>query len=324
MLLNPVTSNDTFRFVASATTQGLLLKSQKRSSVAKAIEYQLTITRIVPLSEQQSPARTFLSPTVANLAPAAENFQRKDKRAPEGQLQRHRFVSKLLGNERNVWLYQSPDFDATDPDAVLLIHFDGHEYTHRVSVPVMLDNLVNRSLLPPVAAVFIDNVNRQSRGRELPDNPLFAKALAEEFVPWVQSVLNIKIPAARRVLSGSSYGGLAATSIALRYPEQFGNVLSMSGSFWWSPPGTPAVDNEYIASWIASTETRPLRFFLSAGLIETSGKFGNGILESNRHVRHVLKAKGYPFYYREYAGGHDYFVWQEAFVEGMLSLFGGE
>lgn len=41
---------------------------------------------------------------------------------------------------------------------------------------------------------------------------------------------------AQTIVGGGSYGGLAATFAAFQHPELFGNVLSMSGSYWWTPP----------------------------------------------------------------------------------------
>ncbi|MNV95642.1 Enterochelin esterase [compost metagenome] len=109
----------------------------------------------------------------------------------------------------------------------------------------------------------------------------------------------------------------------MRYPKLFGNVLSLSGSFWWSPEGTPADKAEHVAQAIATRENLGLRFFLAPGLFETRGmRDVGGILETNRHLRDVLVAKGYDVMLREYAGGHDYFVWRGAISDGLVALFG--
>jgi len=44
---------------------------------------------------------------------------------------------------------------------------------------------------------------------------------------------------------GSSPGGLAATYAAYRHPEMFGNVLSQSGSYWWTPPTDPSKPSSF-------------------------------------------------------------------------------
>jgi len=68
--------------------------------------------------------------------------------------------------------------------------------------------------------------------------------------------------------------------------------------------------------------TLPVRFFLGAGLFE-SGRGGQpGILETNRHLRDVLRAKGYLVTHREVAGGHDYLSWRGTLSDGLLELIG--
>lgn len=89
----------------------------------------------------------------------------------------------------------------------------------------------------------------------------------------------ITTPAVRAIVSGSSYGGLASSWNAMKLLHRFGHVLSMSGSYWWSPEGEPP---EWLACKFASTDKLPIRFFLEAGIFETRAGAG-GILYNNRH-----------------------------------------
>jgi len=242
--------------------------------------------------------------------------------APPGRLVTERFRSERLGNEREIALYTPAGFDPADPDTVLLLMFDGQEYRTRMPVPAILDALVAEGRLPPVVGVFIANPDAAARARELPGNADFATMLAEELLPWVAARTGLTPRAGRTVLAGSSYGGLAAATAALAHPERFGNALSISGSFWWQPEGSPRERPEHVAGLVARGERRPVRFFLGAGLFEYGRDGEVGILESSRHLRDVLEAKAYDVTYREYAAGHDYYAWQGVLGDGLLALFG--
>lgn len=247
--------------------------------------------------------------------------------ALRGTLQQFNLRSPRLGNERRITVYRPPGFNAAHPDTVLLFAFDADEYLDKVPTPALLDNLQASGRLPPVVAVFVANPDRDTRSRELPANPHFADFMAHELLPEVLARTGLPARPHRTVLAGSSYGGLAAATVALRHPSHFGNVLSMSGSFWWSAPDAPADQPHHVANLVLAAP-HPAghvpfpRFFLSAGLFERARAGSDGILETNRHLRDVLKAKGHAVTHREYAGGHDYFVWRGALADGLLNLFG--
>ncbi|PWC38164.1 alpha/beta hydrolase-fold protein [Azospirillum sp. TSO22-1] len=241
---------------------------------------------------------------------------------PAGRLVTERFASRILGNARDVAVYVPPGVDPAGAGTVLLLLFDGPDYLNRrAPIPVVLDRLTGDDRLPPTVGVFIANPSAEARARELPANPAFAAMLADELVPWLASRIGIQPRPDRTVLAGSSYGGLAAVTAALARPDRFGNALSISGSFWWHPDDAAPDRPEYVAGLVALHERRPVRVFLSAGLFETTADDEIGILESSRHLRDVLEAKGYDVVYRDYAAGHDYFAWRGALGDGLLALF---
>lgn len=246
-----------------------------------------------------------------------------ERGAAGGTLEQLEIESARLGNTRRITLYRSPGFNPADPDAVLLFLFDGDAYQTKVPVPRILDNMRMAKAIAPVLAVFVPNPDRDARARELPGNPDFASFMAAELLPQVLAVTGMKAKPERTVLAGSSFGGLAAVTVALARPDLFGNALSMSGSFWWHPEGVKPEDSEYVAATLAKRPKVNLRVFLSAGLFEFKRPGPDaGILDSNRHLRDVLTARGYPVEYREYAAGHDYLAWQGILSDGLIALFG--
>ncbi|MBP2227777.1 enterochelin esterase family protein [Azospirillum agricola] len=250
-----------------------------------------------------------------------------DDAAPAGspddrRFDSRRFDSRRLGNSREVTIHTTAGFDPARPDTILLLLFDGPDYRDRVRAPAILDRLTADGRLPPVVTAFIANPSAETRARELPGNPDFAAMLADELLPWLAERTGLTPRPERTVLAGSSYGGLAAATAALAHPERFGNALSISGSFWWHPEGTRRERPEHVAGLVATGKRAPVRFFLSAGLFESGSAGDLGILESSRHLRDVLEAKGYDVAYREYAAGHDYYAWRGVLGDGLLALFG--
>lgn len=232
----------------------------------------------------------------------------------QGKLTRHSVDSGILGNRRDVWTYVPA---GADPQALLVL-FDAHAYVHDVPTPRILDNLVADGLLPPVAAVIVGNASPEARNTELPPNPLFARFIAEELMPWARRQ-GLAQTARRTVVAGSSYGGLVSSYLGLTHPELFGNVLSLSGSYWWAPPGeTPGWMQR---AWQTLPAPLPaVRFYLDAGWYETGRGGREGILETNRALADILRARGLSVTQREYASGHDYLHWQGALGCGLVAL----
>lgn len=242
--------------------------------------------------------------------------------APKGQVSHFLFDSKNLGNKRDIWLYQAPS-TAVKPDQQLpvLFLFDAENFMKRGNVTILLDNLIARKAIPPIHAVFISPIDTHIRAQELPDNPKFADFMATELRPFIMAKLKISTLAAQNtILAGASFGGLGATTIAFQHPEVFGNVLSMSGSYWWHR-STPTQPDTSILEIMTSLPKQDIRFFMSAGLFEISwdGR-SDGILPLNRHFRDILRAKNYDVIYQEYASGHDIFAWRHILADGLQAL----
>jgi enterochelin esterase family protein len=229
--------------------------------------------------------------------------------APPGEVDLQRVSSEILGNERRVWTYRPPGYDASR-DYPLVVCFDGYAYVHEAYVPLprVLDNLIAAGKIPPVVAVLPDSLDQETRTREMALHEPFAEFVAGELLPWAQARLSIEPDPARSVVAGSSLGGLAAAFCGLRRPELFGLVLSQSGAYQFAEFGGPAL--------FAAEERVPLRFYMDVGLFERRQS------QANLHMRDVLVAKGYEVDYRNFPGGHDYFWWRETIADGLISLLG--
>jgi len=254
---------------------------------------------------------------------------------PAGTIEKSKFKSTGLNNEREIAVYVPPGYSKTAKPYGLLVLFDEGAYLGDekqgllVPAPTILDNLISEHRIPPMVALLVGNAPG-ARNRELPCNPAFADFLNFELVPWVLRSYNVTTDPQQTVVGGSSYGGLAAAYAGLRHPETFGNILSQSGSFSWAPPksGSPSyADPDDEQNWLArqfiASPRLPLRFYMDAGSdeVDLSGH-GARSLASGRALRDVLLAKGYEVHFHEFEGGHDYLSWRSTLADGLILLIG--
>jgi enterochelin esterase family protein len=240
-------------------------------------------------------------------------------------VEEHRFASVILGNNRRIQIYRSADFDPTDAQALLLFVFDGPRAVAEMQIPGALERLTREGRLPPVAAVFIDPIDGDTRSRELPGNPDFARFMAEELLPHVTRLLGMTPDPARTVVAGASFGGIGAAHVALSRPDLFGAAISMSGSYWWAPDGTAEGALSWMAERVLAAPRLP-RFFITAGQFET-GRAEDGVIaadirETSRQLYAALRGRGAEAHWRLYAAGHDSLVWRGALTEGLIQLYG--
>ncbi|WP_181388325.1 enterochelin esterase domain-containing protein [Vibrio albus] len=215
--------------------------------------------------------------------PAAHGEKWLDK-TPEkkGTVVRHNVVSKQLGNQRAVYIYRSPELEKE---------------------------------IPQVKALFISNPSAKSRASELACNPTFSDALVSEILPDLAKEENLGTD--NKILIGSSYGGLISACTAIKYPDMFSGVLSLSGSFWWKEPGEPNQfgQEKWVISQLAQNKTLPVRWFITAGIFENTW-----IYPSNEELRSVLQAKGYSYRFEPVSSSHDMLSWRSALPSGLIYL----
>jgi enterochelin esterase-like enzyme len=253
----------------------------------------------------------------------------KNSSVAAGTIEKQKIHSELLKNEHDLSIYLPAGYRASSTPYSLVVIFDESAYLTKVPTPVILDNLIAASKIPPTVAVLIANPSQVSRNEELTPNPKFADFLAKELIPWIHSHYNVTDDPEKTVVAGSSLGGLAATYAGYKHPEVFTNVLCQSGSFWWAPDHSGAIPDGVITEtgWMAkqfiASSKLPLKFYIDAGAFEfDSNGTGGGILETSRDMRDVLLAKGYEVHYQQFVGGHDYLSWRGTFADGLMDLIG--
>jgi enterochelin esterase-like enzyme len=248
-------------------------------------------------------------------------------KVPTGRVRRDKFVSKLLGNERPIWIYTPHGYRVDKKPYGLLVLSDGGLYVNTAHVATTLDNLIAAGVIPPLVAVMVDNPNRW---RELSCNSAYADFLAQEIVPWARANYHATERPEQTIIGGSSLGGLQAAFVGLKHPEVFGNVLSQSGAFNWKPDGEN--DWEWLNRQFAASPRLPLRFSFEAGLLEGTWWWRSlpqrdpspqpPLLMVNRNLRDTLTSKGYPVHYTEFNGNHGLLNWRGTLASHLIALVG--
>ena len=296
-------------------------------------------------------ADKFTCVNVAELPQAPPQPWVLKREVPEGRIEKGSIKSNIQNVDRGFSIYLPPNYTSTGRPNALLILFDGADYLSSApgdrtpwGAPAILNNLIAAGKIPPTVVVFVENVS----GRRLLDmlgDSKFADSIATELVPWVRTHYNVTKNTAETVVGGYSAGGFASAYLGLRHSEVFGNVMSQSGAFWWAPdhnggicgPDCRAAGYIPIPNSSLDTTTEPnwmaqqflasrkltIRFYLEAGTFEQDARGrGGNILESTRHLRDVLLAKGYSVTYKQFIGGHDGLSWRGDFAEALIALLG--
>ncbi len=261
----------------------------------------------------------------------------------EGRVDKQMLKSVIQKLDRPFSVYTPANYKVDGTPNALLIMFDGEDLSDEPYPITTLNNLIAAGKIPPTVAVFVENLPRR-RLVDMVASSEFADFLATELVPWIRAHYNVTKNPAQVVVGGYSVGGLTATYVSLHHPEAFGNVLSESGAFWWSPEhndglcgarcpelggvaergGADATtEGNFLAKDFLASRKLPLRFYLAAGTFETDS-YGQGgkILETTRQLRDLLLAKGYDVHYQQFVGGHEDLSWRGTFADGLIALLG--
>ncbi|HJP59677.1 MAG TPA: alpha/beta hydrolase-fold protein [Gemmatimonadaceae bacterium] len=277
-------------------------------------------------------------------APAQPLFVRTPG-LPAGKVERKTIRSALQNVERPLTIYTPANYDSEKQPLALLVLFDGDDFLdtddwHGLEI---WDNLIAQKKIPPTVVVMVHNLPGR-RLFDLVDNATFGDFMAKELIPWVHAHYKVSRSAAHTVVGGASAGGLAAAYMGIAHPEVFGNVLSMSGAFWWSPAhnggicaGACATPNERPTvinrdattelNWVAQLAlvhpSPKVRFYLAAGLFEfDEDGTGGAILEETRHLRDILRAQHNKVFYEQFPSGHDGQSWPAMMANGLQRLLG--
>ncbi|MDR4228782.1 alpha/beta hydrolase [Bacillus mojavensis] len=111
--------------------------------------------------------------------------------------------------------------------------------------------------------------------------------ITNRLIPFVEENWNVSKRVQSRGIIGASLGGLISMFAFLRHPTLFGNIGSLSSSYWY----------ENAAETIDTAAVRPdsTRIYMSVGSEEGAGKqsIQQTMLQKTKYVHESLKEKGF-------------------------------
>lgn len=199
-----------------------------------------------------------------------------------------------------VWLYE-PRVAVTD--APLVILFDGQVWAQQLSLADTLDAAIAAGELPPLYVALVDSVDPDVRWEQLGTPAGTVAWVRDSLIAQLRRQLPVTTDAARTVVSGASFGGLASLWLVALAPELVGAAVAQSSSLWRYDLREPLL-----------AAGPGVRLVLQAGCYEP------GILDVNRTLHAALTAAGHDVSLTEVVGGHDWAWWQPGLIEGLRQL----
>jgi enterochelin esterase family protein len=245
---------------------------------------------------------------------------------PRGQVHRHFYRSRVVGDDRDFYVYTPPGYDphATTRYPVLyLLHgySDGADaWTAVGRAHVILDNLIAQGrakpmlvvmplgygILDPFTGYLFADVPRRLRNFDG-----FRQALLTEVVPEVETGYKVATDPGSRAITGLSMGGAESLLVGLNALDRFAWVGGFSaGGF-----GAREEDlNPYFPNLDASANSRLRLLWIACGTED-------GLIDVNRRFRQFLDARGVKHTAVETPGAHTWLVWRRYLATLVPMLF---
>jgi len=241
-----------------------------------------------------------------------------DPEARKGTLESRMVPSQHLDGERRVTLYIPARFRRTHRYPLLIVH-DGADFVRYSNINIVLDNLIHRLEIPPMLVALVDPGDRIP---EYAVNRAHARFITEEILPWLEADYPLIGRPSGRCLLGASLGAVASFSTAFWYPEVYGRLMVMSGSFAFTDigPNPRGPTFEPIVDFVNAYRDDPLhitdRMFMACGTYES-------LIYENRSLVPILQSTGIDLRYVEARDGHNWENWRDRLREGLSWLFPG-
>jgi enterochelin esterase-like enzyme len=191
---------------------------------------------------------------------------------------------------------------------------DGGDFLKYAAAKTVLDNLIHRGQIAETVVAFL---HPHDRLKEYTDSAEHAEFVTRELLPLLESELPLAGEPSARCLLGSSLGAIASLWTARRYPDMYGSLVLLSGSFVFTSGGTahgggPVFDP--VVKFVNDYRKRPTkvadRLFVSCGAFEP-------LIVRQRPMVETFRSVGMDVRYVEAYDGHTWVNWRDRLCDAL-------
>lgn len=281
----------------------------------------------VPLIDPNNPllVPNLLRPSCAAHVPGPASVPWETNDVPHGVVHHHFYHSRVVGDDRDLYVYTPPRYDATAPQrypVLYLLHGFSDDASAWVAVGranVIVDNLIAKGKAKPMLMVMTlgygapeilrdgwSSVQRQELWQKNYEE--FRDALLQDVIPMVERNYRAKGDRESRAIAGLSMGGAETLYVGLNNLERFAYLGAFSS-------GGPTGEYEKTYPSLDARAGARLRV-----LWMSCGK-GDRLLEPNEKLRDWLEGKGMHVQWVETDGAHWWPVWRRNLANFAPELF---
>lgn len=146
----------------------------------------------------------------------------------------HVFASAAMKTDVGFNIYLPPEYVSSPGKRFPVIYWlhgaGGHE-SQGVAQAALLDKAIASGVMPQTIMV-IPNGGKRSEYRDwAPQNVMAETMIIKELIPLIDSRYRTQAAPFGRAIEGMSMGGNGSLKLALKYPEMFGSVLAIAGTY---------------------------------------------------------------------------------------------
>nr|WP_231686419.1 alpha/beta hydrolase-fold protein [Corynebacterium deserti] len=204
-------------------------------------------------------------------------------------------VEETVAGE-HFWFYEAP------VKAPLLVLFDGQQW-NRMNLPAQVDAAISIGLLPPVSLLMLDSVDIDRRWETVGVPGGQVDTLFDDLLPHVRAKYNVSPRGEDTIVSGVSFGGLAALWALALGDGEVGHAIAQSPSLWrFNVADALSVADQWISIHLQA------------------GKYEDEMLRMSHQLAEDLSGDIREVRVRGVHGGHDWAWWRVHLLTELTRL----